>query len=97
MVGGLIDGMNRPGRNFTVFEVVIALVVLMVGLALLLSQFSSNLSASAKMLNDMKRLHELTRQMAMDARAAGRTNGGWPGDMGGSFTNWAAQLVRAGM
>jgi len=56
MVGGLIDGMNRPGRNFTVFEIVIALVVLMVGLALCFSIFVE-LSASAKMLNDRKRLH----------------------------------------
>lgn len=85
--------MSRPPGSYSLAEIVVALVVFILAIAILLSQFSPGLSASAKMLNNMKRLRQLTQQMALDSAARGATNIGWPGDTGGTFTNWAARLV----
>lgn len=41
----------------------------------------------------MKQLQLATQQMALDGAKTGQTNLGWPGDTGGTFTNWARQLV----
>lgn len=47
----------------------------------------------AQALSNMKQLHLVTQQMALDATTEVRTNIGWPGDVGGSFANWTTQLV----
>ena len=44
----------------------------------------------------MKQLHLVTQQMALDGVTKGDTNLGWPGDTGGSFTNWTAQILKGG-
>ena len=47
-------------------------------------------------LENMKTLHLVTQQMALDGVTKGDTNLGWPGDTGGSFSNWTAQIVKGG-
>lgn len=44
-------------------------------------------------LNNMKQLQLATSQMALDGIATRDASLGWPGDTGGTFTNWAAHLV----
>ena len=46
-------------------------------------------------LSNLKQLHLATQTMALDGLTTGDTNLGWPGDTGGTFTNWARQLVPA--
>ena len=47
-------------------------------------------------LSNMKQLHLATQQMALDGVTTDDTNIGWPGDIGGTFTNWTAQLLKGG-
>jgi len=47
-------------------------------------------------LSNMKQLHLATQQMALEGVTTGDTNIGWPGDIGGTFTNWIAQLLKGG-
>ncbi len=47
-------------------------------------------------LINMKLLHLATRQMALDSVTTGETNIGWPGEIGGSFSNWTRALVAGG-
>lgn len=44
-------------------------------------------------LSNMKQLHLATQTMAMDGTTIPDTNLGWPGDTGGTFTNWVRLLV----
>ncbi len=46
-------------------------------------------------LSNAKQLQLVTRQMEIDGVSTGDTALGWPGDTGGTFTNWAHQLVPA--
>jgi len=43
----------------------------------------------------MKQLHIATETMVVDGVLKGNPNLNWPGDTGGTFTNWVAQLVPA--
>ncbi len=45
-------------------------------------------------LSNMKQLHLATRQMVLDGETTSDTNIGWPGDIGGTFANWTAQLLK---
>lgn len=47
-------------------------------------------------LSAMKEIHLASQRMALDATTTGKTNIGWPGDIGGTFAHWAAQLVQGG-
>jgi hypothetical protein len=44
----------------------------------------------------MKTLHLVAREMEFDGSKTGNTNLGWPGDTGGSFTSWTAQILKGG-
>lgn len=48
---------------------------------------------ATQMLSNMKQLHLATQQMALDGSTTGETNLRWPGSTGGTFTNWAAELL----
>jgi type II secretory pathway pseudopilin PulG len=50
-----------------------------------------------QVLSYMKQLQFATRQMVLDGEATGDKGLGWPGDTGGTFTNWTRQLVPAYM
>lgn len=45
-------------------------------------------------LSNTKQLYLATQQMALDGEAEKNTNIGWPGDIGGGFSNWTAQLLK---
>lgn len=51
-------------------------------------------SQKTRTLSNMRFLHIATRQMALDREMTGHTNIGWPRDIGGSFSNWTAQLLQ---
>lgn len=46
-------------------------------------------------LSNMKQLHLATQSMELDGITTGNTNFGWPGDTGGTFTNWSRLIVPA--
>lgn len=89
---------NRVGISLA--EVLVALVVLfvlwVVGGYVLFPRQDGN-APSGKMvqtLSNMQQLYFATRQMEIDRNVSGKTNIGWIGDTGGSFSNWTTQLVR---
>jgi type II secretory pathway pseudopilin PulG len=47
-------------------------------------------------LSKMKQLHLATQQMAYDGVTTSNSTLGWPGDTGGSFSNWTSLLVHDG-
>lgn len=47
-------------------------------------------------LSNMKQLHLATQQMALDGEFTTNSALGWPGDTGGTFSNWTTQLVHGG-
>lgn len=51
--------------------------------------------SQTQMLSHMKQLHLATQSMALDGTTTGDTNLAWPGDGGGTFTNWAANICPA--
>lgn len=82
-------------------DAVVVLVVLVVLGALALPYFTSAGCAypqEMEMLHNMKELHLASEQESLDRSMAadGKPDPGWPGDMSGSFTNWAYGLVKGG-
>lgn len=90
--------MKPPGEKaLTVTEVMVFVVLLVFAFAMCLP-FLVNPSLKkgqmSQTLSNMKQLHLATQQMALDRTTAGETNLGWPGDIGGAFSNWTAQIVK---
>jgi len=46
-----------------------------------------------RMVSNMKQLHLATQSLALDGMTAEKPFPGWPGDRGGTFSNWAASLA----
>ena len=95
--------MKPPGEKaLTVTELLVALAVIGI-LAFAVFIFflpqlvvpSLTKGQMTQTLSNMKQLHLATQQMALDGIAEGNTNLGWPGDTGGSFSNWARLLVQS--
>ncbi len=77
-------------------EVVVALAIIVVLAVVSYSALSPVLVRGCKspqILSNAKQLHLATQQMALDATTAGNRKIGWPGNIGGTFANWAHQLV----
>ena len=85
-------------HGITVKEILIASAIFLILLFLLLPILTGALKrdGSPQVLSNMKQLHLATQQMALDARTTGDTNIGWPGDTGGTFTNWVHNLTAGG-
>lgn len=86
----------RPSAGISAVEIIVILVLLFF-LGLLAMPAISCGPVSGVMtqsLSNMKQLHLATLQMALDRESEKNTNIGWPGDIGGSFSNWTAQLVK---
>ena len=90
----------RRTSGFAWTEMLVALFILIVLLVLVVPQFVCFLPTHTlvrgqmiQTLSNMKQLHLATQQMALDGITTGNTNLGWPGDTGGTFTNWARHLV----
>lgn len=48
-----------------------------------------------QVISNMKQLHLAAQSLALDGSAENPPHAYWPGDMGGSFSNWAAKIVPA--
>ena len=91
--------MNRRNESgITLTEVIVGIVIVLVLFALALPSIGYQLGKFQRIhsLENMKGLHLVTQQMAFDRIAKGDSNLGWPGDAGGTFTNWTAQILKGG-
>jgi prepilin-type N-terminal cleavage/methylation domain-containing protein len=87
---------SRNHAGFTLEEFIVCLVVIGILIALVLPSLARNYlirEHQTQPLSNMKQLHLATQQMALDGETTGDTNIGWPGDIGGTFSNWTAHLV----
>lgn len=80
---------------FTWVEALVCLAVIVILAFLSLPAISSgpHRTPMSATLSNMKQLHLATQQMDLDATTTGETNIGWPGDTGGTFSNWTAQIL----
>jgi len=90
--------MNERKFPFNFWEILVLVVVAVVLFALSLPTIGVGLRRGefTQVLSNMKQLHLATQQMALDATTTGDTNLGWPGDIGGTVTNWETQLLKGG-
>jgi hypothetical protein len=91
---------NRRDPGLTRTEIFVGLAISGVLLAFILPAvfdviISTYDHTSAKFLSSMRQLQFATRQMVLDGETTGDKSLGWPGDTGGTFTDWARQLVPA--
>lgn len=88
----------RHDAAFSWIEVIVLLAVLAILAALALPAVTHGFSCGGGMtqtLSNMKQLHLATQQMALDGVTAEDKSLGWPGDIGGTFSNWTRQIVPA--
>ncbi|CAN5427939.1 hypothetical protein BH09VER1_BH09VER1_30280 [soil metagenome] len=93
----------RALHGFTIPEMVICAIIV-ASLFMVAAAFVINVrnytahgpGAQTQMLSNMKQLHLATQQAALDRDTTSNNTIGWPGDIGGSFTNWAKQFVTEG-
>jgi len=81
---------------FTLIEllVVISIIAILASLALPAITGALARGQMTQTLSNMKQLHLVAQQMALDATTTGDTNIGWPGDMpGASWNAWATNVV----
>lgn len=86
--------MSRPhSSGLTLLELLIALAIIAILLALALPANQSGLSRATmtQALSNMKQLHLATQQMAQDGADTGDASLSWPGSNG--FDYWATNLV----
>jgi len=88
--------MKSPS-GITIVEVIVIIAIVCVLIALALPSIGDGLQRGeiTRVLSNMKQLQLVAQQMALDGETTGDTNLGWPGDLGGTFSNWAKQLVPA--
>jgi type II secretory pathway pseudopilin PulG len=79
--------------GLTWVEIVIALFVVCILAALAFPVIAIPRCKNVYVLSNMKQLHLATQQVALDGITTGDKSLGWPGDKGGTFTNWLAQIV----
>jgi type II secretory pathway pseudopilin PulG len=88
----------RRDAAFTKIELLVCLFIAGVLFLLILPSPGGHGLTRGQMtqtLSNMKQLSLASQQMALDGDTTGNTNLGLPGDIGGTFTNWARQLVPA--
>ena len=81
---------------FTLVEllVVISIIAILASLALPAITGAMVRGQMTQTLSNMKQLHLVTQQMALDSTTTGDTNLGWPGDMPSpSWNSWATNIV----
>lgn len=87
---------SRKQAGFTLTEFIVCALIVIILLAVTLPNVTVHIprGSMTQSLSNLKQLHLATQQMALDGNTTGNTNLGWPGDIGGTFTNWAETLVR---
>lgn len=84
------------GISLVEILIILALVAILAWLAVPSVGVGLVKEEKTQTLSNMKQLHLATQQMALDRETTDNTRIGWPGDSGGSFTNWAHQLLDGG-
>lgn len=87
----------RACSGLTWLEVLVALLVVAFLGVVAFSAISPRIikERGSHMLSNMKQLHLATQTAALDGETTGNRTLGWPGDTGGTFTNWTRQIVPA--
>lgn len=86
----------KRSSGFTLIEllVVISIIAILASLALPAITGALARGQMTQTLSNMKQLHLVTQQMALDATTTGDTNIGWPGDLPGpGWGTWATLVV----
>lgn len=85
----------KRSSAFTLIEllVVISIIAILASLALPAITGALARGQMTQTLSNMKQLHLASQQMALDATTTGDSTLGWPGDIGGSWTAWASNMV----
>lgn len=83
-------------RSATVVKALFVIIFLAGCVAVFLAVMGDLLVRNQQMstLSNMKQLQLASQQMALDRESGLNTNGGWPGDTGGTFSNWTDQLLK---
>jgi len=86
---------TRGSAGITLPEILVGVVIGLVLVWLALPRISGGpvSGTQTQTLNNAKQLHLATQQMALDGETTKTPGLGWPGDTGGTFTNWQHQLV----
>lgn len=87
---------SRNQAGLTLVEAIVCVAIILILASLALPRIGHRGDGMSQPLSNMKQLHLATQQMALDGVATGETNLGWPGDIGGTFSNWAAQILKGG-
>lgn len=91
--------MKKPSA-FTLIEllVVISIIAILASLALPAITGALARGQMTQTLSNMKQLHLVSQQMALDSTTTGDTNVGWPGDIpSASWDAWATNVVNGYM
>lgn len=87
--------LRRSLRAFTLIELLVVISIIAILAALALPAITGALARGqmTQMLSNMKQLHLVAQQMALDASTTGDTNVGWPGDL--PQKTWAGWITNA--
>lgn len=83
--------------GFTLTELIVCLVIIavLIFLAMPVTTGTPISGQKTQTLSNMKQLHLATQVMALDGITTGDTDLGWPGETGGTFSNWTCLLVQS--
>jgi len=83
-------------RAFTLVELLVVISIIAILAALALPAITGALARGqmSQTMSNMKQLHLVTQQMALDSSTTGDTNLGWPGDMpSAGWSAWSTNIV----
>ena len=91
-----MNARNQAGMNLLEVLVIISIIGVLCSLAIPAVSAGPSKAKYTASLSNMRQLQLTAEQMALDGLKTTNTNLGWPGDTGGSFTNWTDQILKGG-